>query len=139
MSPVGFLPGRDRGRLLTDVVAAIVAGVSCVLDVEGALMPHHRGSDDDPASAAVATNTASAITHSRRDAAAQHPRRPMRRLAHRNADPRASDPPCRRRLAMGTARRPRVRPAPGPPPRLTRRSSKRLPERATVAGNGTGA
>ena len=31
----GFRPGRDRGRLLTDVVAAMVAGASCVLDVEG--------------------------------------------------------------------------------------------------------
>lgn len=30
----GFTPGRDRGRLLADTVAALVAGASCLLDVE---------------------------------------------------------------------------------------------------------
>lgn len=30
----GFTPVRDRGRLLTDTVAAMVAGASCLLDVE---------------------------------------------------------------------------------------------------------
>ena len=30
----GFLPGRDRGRLLTDTVAALIVGASCLLDVE---------------------------------------------------------------------------------------------------------
>jgi len=30
----GFTPGRDRGRLLTDAVAALVAGASCLSDVE---------------------------------------------------------------------------------------------------------
>ena len=31
----GFQPLRDRGRLLTDVVAAMIAGASCLSDVEG--------------------------------------------------------------------------------------------------------
>jgi len=30
----GFSPLRDRGRLLTDTVAALVAGASCLSDVE---------------------------------------------------------------------------------------------------------
>ena len=30
----GFLPGRDRGRLLTDTVAALIAGATCLADVE---------------------------------------------------------------------------------------------------------
>ena len=30
----GFSPGRDRGRLLTDTVAALVAGATCLSDVE---------------------------------------------------------------------------------------------------------
>lgn len=30
----GFTPRRDRGRLLTDAVAALTAGASCLLDVE---------------------------------------------------------------------------------------------------------
>lgn len=30
----GFTPGRDRGRLLSDTVAALVAGASCLSDVE---------------------------------------------------------------------------------------------------------
>lgn len=30
----GFTPRRDRGRLLTDAVAALAAGASCLLDVE---------------------------------------------------------------------------------------------------------
>lgn len=31
----GFVPGRDRGRLLSDAAAALVAGASCLSDVEG--------------------------------------------------------------------------------------------------------
>lgn len=31
----GFQPGRDRGRLLADTITAMIAGASCVLDVEG--------------------------------------------------------------------------------------------------------
>ncbi|MGO1737468.1 MAG: hypothetical protein ACTHYM_00540, partial [Actinomycetaceae bacterium] len=30
----GFVPGRDRGRALTDTVAALAAGASCLSDVE---------------------------------------------------------------------------------------------------------
>lgn len=30
----GFSPGRDRGRLLTDTIAAMVAGATCLSDVE---------------------------------------------------------------------------------------------------------
>lgn len=30
----GFVPGRDRGRLLADTVAALAAGATCLLDVE---------------------------------------------------------------------------------------------------------
>lgn len=31
----GFIPGRDRGRLFTDTITAMIAGASCVSDVEG--------------------------------------------------------------------------------------------------------
>ena len=31
----GFIPLRDQGRLFTDVVAAMIAGASCLSDVEG--------------------------------------------------------------------------------------------------------
>ena len=30
----GFFPGRDRGRAVTDTVAALMVGASCLLDVE---------------------------------------------------------------------------------------------------------
>ena len=30
----GFVPGRDRGRLLSDTVAALIVGATCLLDVE---------------------------------------------------------------------------------------------------------
>lgn len=35
MARRGFTPGRDRGRLLADTAAALIAGASCVSDVEG--------------------------------------------------------------------------------------------------------
>ncbi len=34
LARAGFVPGRDRGRVVTDTVAALVAGASCLSDVE---------------------------------------------------------------------------------------------------------
>jgi hypothetical protein len=47
----GFSPGRDRGRLLTDTIAAMVAGAGCLSDVEaltrqGALFGPRGGASD---------------------------------------------------------------------------------------------
>jgi len=34
LARAGFVPGRDRGRAVTDIVAALAAGASCLSDVE---------------------------------------------------------------------------------------------------------
>ena len=34
LARVGFIPGRDRGRALSDAVACLAAGATCLSDIE---------------------------------------------------------------------------------------------------------